>query len=142
MSDDLSTEFKALYDAWGRAISDRTIDWFERHFAEDFLGTAQPWPTLLVSKRKMIDLEKAIEKMDVEWLEVTARRFGETVLATGVVRYTEEAFAPGATLGEGMPTGSELSSLVNGKKVLYIGAWRRNGGNWQVFDHHMVGIVG
>jgi hypothetical protein len=142
MSDDLSKEFKALYDTWGQAISDRAIDWFERHFAEDFLGTAQPWPTLLVSKRKMIDLEKAIEKMDVEWLEVTARRFGETVLATGVVRYTEEAFAPGATLGEGMPTGSQLSSLVNGKKVLYIGAWRRNGLNWQIFDHHMVGIVG
>jgi hypothetical protein len=142
MSHELSEEFKALYDAWGQAISDRDIDWFERHFAEDFLGTAQPWPTLLVQKRKMIDLEKAIEKMDVEWLEVTARRFGETVLATGVVRYTEEAFAPGATLGEGMPTGSQLSSLVNGKKVLYIGAWRRNGPNWEVFDHHMVGVVG
>jgi hypothetical protein len=40
-----------------------------------------------------------------------------------------------------MPTGDQLSSLVNGKSVLYIGGWRRHGQHWQVFDHHMVGIV-
>jgi hypothetical protein len=72
---------------------------------------------------------------------VKAHQFGPTVLTTGVVRYTREAFRPGATIAEGMPTGDQLSSLVNGKSVLYIGGWRHDGRYWQIFDHHMVGIV-
>jgi hypothetical protein len=140
-ADALSAEFKSLYDQWGEAISKKKWDWFERHFAADFHGTAQPWRGLSVNKAQMIDLDKAIETMDVEWLQVRAYQFGDTVLATGVVRYTKEEFKPGATIADGMPTGDQLSALVNGKSVLYIGAWRHNGGNWQVYDHHMVGIV-
>jgi len=34
---------------------------------------------------------------------------GDTVLVTGVVRYTKEAFRPGATIAEGMPTGDQLN---------------------------------
>jgi hypothetical protein len=140
-TDPLSVQFRALYDAWGDAIANKKWDWFEMHFAEDFHGTAQPWPTLAVNKRQMIDLDKSIETMDVNWLDVRARQFGNVVLVTGVVQYTKEAFREGATIGEGMPTGNQLSSLVNGKSVLYIGGWRRNGMDWQVFDHHMIGIV-
>jgi hypothetical protein len=140
-TDPLSVQFKAVYDAWGEAISNKKWDWFETHFAEDFRGTAQPWPTLAVNKRQMIDLDKAIETMDVNWLEVSARQFGNVVLVTGVVQYTKEAFREGATIGEGMPTGNQLSSLVNGKSVLYIGGWRRHGNDWQIFDHHMIGVV-
>jgi hypothetical protein len=141
VSDKLSAEFKSLYDDWGDAISNKRWEWFERHFAADFLGTAKPWPGLFVNKQKMIELDKAIEKMDVEWLQVTAQRFGDVVLTSGVVKYREEAFKPGATIADGMPTGSDLSSLVNGKSVLYIGGWRHNGRDWQVFDHHMVDLV-
>ena len=141
MNQSLSAQFKSLYDQWGAAISNKDWNWFERHFADDFLGTAKPWPGLFVDKRKMIELDKAIETMDVEWLQVTARQFGDSVLTSGVVRYTKEAFRAGATIADGMPTGDQLSSLVNGKNVLYIGGWRFNGRDWQVFDHHMVGIV-
>lgn len=142
MSDqDLSKQFKALHDEWGQAIANKRYDWFERHFAEDFLGTSQVWPTLSVNKAKMIELDKNIEKMDVRWVEVTARRFGQVVLTTGVVEYFNEQFKPGAVIGEGMPTGQELSESVNGKQVLYIGAWRENAGVWQVFDHHQVAIL-
>jgi hypothetical protein len=141
MADELCKEFKDLYDQWGHAISTRNWDWIEHHFAQDFFGTAHPWPTLRVNRQQMIDLDKKIETMDVRWLKVTAQRFGDTVLASGVVRYAKEAFAAGATIAEGMPTGNELSSLVNGKSVLYIGAWRHNGTNWQIYDHHMIGIV-
>jgi len=140
-TDALSAEFKSLYDQWGDAIANKQYAWFERHFADDFHGTAQPWRGLSVNKAQMIDLDKAIETMDVEWLQVKAHRFGDTVLVTGVVRYTKEAFRPGATIAEGMPTGDQLSALVNGKSVLYIGGWRHDGKDWQVFDHHMVGIV-
>jgi hypothetical protein len=141
MADELSRQFKALYDDWGKAIAGRDWDWLERHFAEDFLGTAQPWPTLSVNRQQMLDLDRKIENMDVRWLTVTAHRFGDTVLASGVVQYHNEAFTPGATIGEGMPTGDQLSSFVNGKSVLYIGAWRQNGSLWQIYDHHMIGVV-
>jgi len=140
-ADALSKEFKALYDKWGQAISNKDWDWLERHMAEDFLGTAQPWPGLSVNKARMIELDRNIETMDVEWLRVDAQRFGSSVLASGVVRYTKEAFREGTTIAEGMPTGGQLSALVNGKMVLYIGAWRHNGSHWQIYDHHMVGIV-
>jgi hypothetical protein len=41
-------------------------------------------------------------------------------------------------LAENMPTVHELSSLVLGKHVLYIGGWRHDGVHWQIFDYHMV----
>jgi hypothetical protein len=40
-----------------------------------------------------------------------------------------------------MPTGNQLAALVNGKSVLYTGAWRQNSADWQLFDHHLVGII-
>jgi len=138
---ELAKQFKTLYDEWAVAIANHQYDWFERHFSEDFLGTAQPWPTLSVNKQQMIELDKAIETMQVEWLDVKAQRFGDTVLTSGIVKYTEEKFRPGATIADGMPTGDQLSALANGNKVLYINGWRHNGKRWQVFDHHMVGIV-
>ncbi|GIL39649.1 hypothetical protein [Roseiterribacter gracilis] len=140
-SDALSKQFKALCDEWGAAIANHDHDWFERHFTDDFLGTAQPWPTLNVDKQKMIELDKAIETMEVEWLHVTARKFGDVVLTSGVVRYIKEVFKKGTTIGEGMPTGDELSSLVNGRMALYINGWRHNGTHWQIFDHHMVSVI-
>ena len=140
-ADNLAAEFRALYNEWASAIANHTYDWFEEHFSEDFLGTAQPWPTLSVNKRQMVELDKAIETMEVEWIDVTAQRFGNTVLTTGVVKYIKEQFRPGATIADGMPTGDQLSGLANGKKVLYINGWRHNGKHWQVFDHHMVGPV-
>lgn len=142
MSDDpLSCEFKALYDAWGAAIANKRHDWLEGLFTDDFLGTAQPWPTLSVDKQKMIDLDKAIEAMDTTWIEVTAHQVGPEVITLGLVRYHNEEFAPGSRIAEGMPTGSEIASLTAGKLVAYVNGWRHNGERWQVFDHHMVGIV-
>jgi hypothetical protein len=57
------------------------------------------------------------------------------------VKYTNEEFKPGAVIAEGMPTGSDISSLTKGKVVAYVNGWRHNGERWQVFDHHMVGVV-
>ena len=140
-NEELAKQFKALYDEWGAAIANHQYEWFERHFTEDFLGTAKPWPTLSVNKQQMIDLDKSIKTMDVEWLNVTAKRFGDVVLTSGVVKYNKEEFEQGATIAEGMPTGDQQSSLSNGKMVLYINGWRHNGTHWQIFDHHMVGVV-
>ena len=137
----LSLEFKALYDAWGDAIANKRHDWLEGLFASDFLGTAQPWPTLSVNRQQMIDLDKAIDAMDTEWLRVEAHRAGDTVITLGFVRYNNEQFKPGSTIGEGMPSGSDISALTAGKVVAYVNGWRHNGERWQVFDHHMVGIV-
>ena len=143
MSDDpLVDEFKTLHAEWRDAIADKKFDWFERHFAEDFLGTAQPWPKLSVDKEGMIRLSSKIDRMDAHWVDLDVSRYGDTALIRGIVHYEKEEFRPGAEIGEGMPTGHDLSSYVNGKRVLYIGGWRHNGRDWQLFDHHMVGIIG
>lgn len=137
----LSDEFLALYTEWGDAIANKRHDWLEDFFAEDFLGTAQPWPTLCVNKRQMIDLDKAIEAMDTKWVRVDAIRIGEEVLTTGFVRYLREEFREGATIGEGMPSGSQIAELTKGKVAVYTNAWRHNGERWQCYDHHMVAVI-
>lgn len=140
-SDVLSKQFKDLYDEWGMAIANKQYDWFERHFSEDFLGTAQPWPALSVNKRQMIELDKAIKKMDVTWQKVIAHQIGDNVITLGIVKYNDEQFEENATFSEDMPSGQDISDLTRGKSVAYINGWRHNGENWQIFDHHMVGIV-
>lgn len=142
MTDDpLASEFKALYTQWGDAIADKRHDWLEGFFADDFLGTAQPWPTLRVDKRQMIDLDKAIEAMETQWVKVEARRIGDEVLTVGHVRYLREDFKDGATIGEGMPSGSEIAELTKGKVAVYTNAWRHNGERWQCYDHHLVAVI-
>lgn len=137
----LSAEFLALYAQWGDAIANKRHDWIEGFFTDDFLGTAQPWPTLVVDKDKMIALDKAIEAMDTEWVKVIAHRMGPQVVTLGFVKYIREEFAEGATIAEGMPSGSEIAALTHGKMVAYLNGWRHNGERWQVFDHHMIGLV-
>lgn len=143
MSDDtLSQQFKELYDEWGDAIANKRYDWFERHFADDFSGTAQPWPTLFVDKAKMIELDKAIEKMDVEWQKVTAQQMSaDTVITIGIVKYHDEKFGENSSIADGMPSGDDLAKLTHGKSVAYLNGWRNSGDVWQIFDHHMIGIV-
>jgi hypothetical protein len=141
-ADALSQQFKALLEEWLEAVTHKRFDWIAQHIADDFLGTAQPWPTLSVNKQKMLEAGKTVKKMDVHWIEVTARRFGEMVLTTGVRQYEKEEFTEAATFGDGQPTPNDLGRLVNGKRVLYIDAWRQKGDVWQLLDHHMVGIVG
>lgn len=139
--DDLSAQFKALYDEWGDAIANKRHEWLDGFFTDDFLGTAQPWPTLSVNKQQMIDLDKAIEAMETEWVRVTAHRLGDDVITIGLVRYTREEFKEGSTIADGMPSGSEIAALTKGKVAAYCNGWRFNGQRWQVFDHHMIGLV-
>ena len=137
----LSDEFLTIYTQWGEAIANKQHDWLEDFFADDFLGTAQPWPTLRVDKRQMIDLDKAIEAMETKWLRVDAQRIGDEVLTTGFVRYLREDFRAGAVIGEGMPSGSEIADLTKGKVAVYTNAWRYNGQRWQCYDHHLVAVI-
>ena len=142
MADDtLSAEFLALYTQWGDAIANKQHDWLEDFFAEDFLGTAQPWPTLRVDKRQMIDLDKAIEAMETKWVKVEAQRIGEEVLTIGHVRYLREEFREGASIGKNMPSGSEIAAFTKGKVAVYLNAWRNNGARWQCYDHHLVAVI-
>src|SRR4029434_1264003 len=111
-TDELSLKFKALYDEWGAAIASKRHDWLEGLFTDDFLGTAQPWPALSVDRQQMIDLDKAIEAMGTTCVDATAPQVGEEVITLGLVKYTNEEFKPGAVIADGMPTGSEISSLT------------------------------
>ena len=140
-NDDLSRQFLERYEKWGAAIASKDHQWIEGLFTDDFLGTAQPWPTLNVDKQMMIDLDKDIDNMDTQWLHVVAHDLGETVVTLGLVKYNNEEFKPGASVADGMPTGEDISSLTKGKVVAYVNGWRHNGERWQVFDHHMIGII-
>lgn len=142
MADDaLSAEFQALYTEWGDAIANKRHDWLEEFFTEDFLGTAQPWPTLTVDKRQMIDLDKSIEAMETRWVKVSAQQIGDQVLTIGYVRYLREEFRDGATIAEGMPSGSQIADLTKGKIAVYLNGWRHNGSRWQCFDHHLAAVI-
>jgi hypothetical protein len=115
--DELSQQFKMLYAEWGRAAPERSIPWIERHLAEDFLSTAQPWPALCATKQEMLDAARAKRQVRVSWIDVKAQRHGSIVLTT------------------------QLAAFASGKRALYIGAWRQQGEFWQVFDNHLVGIL-
>ncbi|MCJ2180955.1 hypothetical protein [Novosphingobium album (ex Hu et al. 2023)] len=142
MSDDaLSEQFKALYTQWGDAIANKDHAYLEDLFTGDFLGTAQPWPSLIVNKAQMIELDKAIEAMETEWVKVTAHKVGAEVITIGLVRYHKEEFRDGAAIAEGMPSGSDIAALTHGKVAIYCNGWRHNGERWQIFDHHMVGLA-
>ena len=142
MSDDvLSKQFKQLYAEWGAAIADKRHDWLDGFFTDDFLGTAQPWPTLNVNKDQMLALDKAIEAMDTEWIKVVAHPAGDDVITIGYVKYHREDFKDDTLIGEGMPSGAEIAKLTHGKVAAYVNGWRHNGERWQVYDHHMIGLV-
>jgi hypothetical protein len=137
----LSKEFLALYTQWGDAIANKQHDWIEDLFTEDFLGTAHPWPTLRVDKRGMIDLDKAIETMETKIVKLEAQRIGDEVLTVMYGRYLNEVFREGSTIGEGMPTGSQIAALTKGKVAVYTNGWRHNGTRWQCYDHHLVAVI-
>jgi hypothetical protein len=141
-ADDLSKQFKSLYDDWGNAIVGKHFEWLDSHIAEDFLGTSQPFPPVSISKQKLIELSKGLETVEVRWIEVTARQFGSMVLTQAVRQFDKVQHKPGATAAPGMPSPSQLAAYVSGKRVLYVGAWRQKGEFWEMFDNHMVGIVG
>jgi hypothetical protein len=134
----LSEQFRKLYTEWGDAIANQRHDWLDGFFTDDFLGTAQPWPTLNVNRQQMIELDKAVEAMDTEWIRVCAHRFGDDVITVGYVRYNREDFRGEAPIGEGMPTGADIAKQTKGKVAAYLNGWRFNGERWQVFDHHLI----
>ena len=139
--DELSLKFKGLYSEWGAAIANKKHDWLDGFFTDDFLGTAQPWPTLSVDKAQMLELDKAIEAMDTEWIKVVAHQAGNDVITIGFVKYNREDFKEGAQIAEGMPSGEQIAALTHGKVVAYANGWRHNGDRWQIFDHHMIGLI-
>lgn len=142
MSDEaLSEQFRELYTEWGDAIANQRHDWLEGFFTDDFLGTAQPWPTLNVNRQQMLDLDKAVVAMDTKWISVCAHRFGDEVITVGYVRYYREDFEGEAPLGEGMPTGADIAQQTKNKVAAYLNGWRFNGERWQVFDHHLIQLV-
>jgi hypothetical protein len=140
---DLSTQFKALYDDWGNAVVAKRFEWLDTHIADDFLGTSQPFPAISISKPKLIALSKGLETVEARWIEVTARSFGQMVLTLAVRQFDKIIHKPGVSAGgPGAPSPSQLAAFVSGKRVLYVGAWRQRGEVWEMFDNHMTGIVG
>lgn len=141
MADDLSVEFKTLYDQWEQAIQVKNWSWFEQYFADDWLGTARPWPDLALNRAQLIEIDKQIESMDAQWIKVTAHRLGDSVVTVAVARIGFEEFTPGGDLAAGVATTQEFNDYCAGNTIAYAGAWRHNGTNWQMYDHRMIGII-
>lgn len=140
-SDPLSTEFKALYDQWEQAIHQKDWAWFERHFADDWIGTARPWPDLRLNRDQLIEIDKQIESLDAQWIAVTAHRLGNVVVTVAVSRIGNEEFKPGGDLAPGVASLKEFNDYCAGNTISYAGAWRHDGGRWQMFDHRLIGII-
>ena len=139
--DKLSLEFKDLYDQWRDAIANKNWGWFDIHLTDDMTVSAHPWPTLKLNKQQFIELDQQMEEIDAEWIHVSAYQVGTTVITCSVARFIVEKFKDGTFVSEGMPSGKDLGSLVKGKTVAYTGAWKKSGDVWQIYDHHMVGVV-
>lgn len=142
MSDDeLSRQFKAIYDQWALAIRAKDWGWFEQHFAEDWLGTARPWPALALNRDQLIEIDKQIESLDAEWLAVTAHQVGNSVVTVAVARIGHEEFRPGGELAPGVATTKEFNDYCAGNTIAYCGAWRHEANVWRMYDHRLIGIV-
>lgn len=141
IDENLSNEFKKLYDQWEQAIQDKDWAWFERYFAEDWLGTARPWPQLLLNRDQLIEVDKQIESMDAQWMKVTAHRLGDTVVTVAVAHIGSEDFTPGGDLAPGVATTREFNDYCAGNDIAYAGAWRHNGANWEMYDHRLIGTI-
>ncbi len=140
VDEELSVEFKALYDQWEQAIQAKNWGWFERHFAEDWLGTARPWPALTLDRDQLIEIDKQIESMEAAWLAVTAHRLGDSVVTVAVARIGYEEFRPGH-LAPGVATTKEFNDYCAGNTIAYSGAWRRDGADWRMYDHRLIGVI-
>lgn len=139
--DALSAEFKTLYDQWEQAIHEKDWAWFECNFAADWVGTARPWPEVNLNRDQLIEVDKQIEAMDAQWIEVMAHRLGDVVVTVAVSRIGYEEFKPGGDLAPGATSLKEFNDYCAGNTISYAGAWRHNGERWQMFDHRLIGII-
>jgi hypothetical protein len=129
----------SLYSAWLNSLSERQFDWLESHLAEDLTATARPFEKFALNKRQLIDLDKKIESVKTQLLEVYAHRAGNIVLSHIVLRFEHASLSEEP--GNNLPSAAEHSRLFTGKTVAYASAWRFEDEIWKCFDHHMVGAI-
>ena len=88
-------------------------------------------------KAQFIEFDRHIRECTIDILSFTARRYNDTAV-TQVFARVEERF-------EGDPVGTtatELSRIVGGRVLAYASAWRPGeNGEWQCFQHHLIGPV-
>ncbi len=135
----LSDEVRSRFDEWINCINTRDFRWMEENLRDDFTVSAHPFPQFLTDKAGFIEADKQIEEADIELLDVRARQVGGIILSQTVAKIGKEKIS--GRLGEGMPTGEEISEMLTGKTVVYVSAWERIGGRLICFDHHMVGPI-
>ena len=127
-----------LQGAWIDGLRRYDYSWLETHLAEDFLFSAQPFPTMRLGKRQFIDMDKQIKNPQVRFVSIQAEPLAGLILSRTVADVKEEFHAD---LGPGMPSTAELQRAVSGQHLVYASAWRYNKTIWQCFDHHLVSVV-
>lgn len=137
-NDEATALVSALSHEWANALRDHRYEWFEVHLAEDFLFSAHPFPELRLKKREFIEVDKKIDKADIQFVSIRAEFAGEMIMSRTIADVQEEF---GADLGPGLPTAAAVTQTLSGKRMAYTSAWRMEGSVWRCYDHHMVGAV-
>jgi hypothetical protein len=127
-----------LQNAWIDGLRRYDYSWLETHLADDFLFSAQPFPTMRLGKRDFIEMDKKIKNPQIRFVSLQAEPLAGLILSRTIADVTEEFTAD---LGPGMPSTAELQQAVSGQHLVYASAWRRKGAIWQCFDHHLVSVV-
>ena len=127
-----------LQNAWIDGLRRYDYAWLETHLADDFLFSAQPFPTMCLGKRDFIEMDKKIKNPQVRFLSLQAESVAGLILSRTVADVKEEFTAD---LGPGMPSTAELQRAVSGQHLVYASGWRHNGSIWQCFDHHLVSVI-
>ena len=130
-----------LYGEWILSLQQKDYQWFEKHMAEDLSISTHPIPGLAVSKAQFIEGEKAIESLKAQTLAVHTHVVGEIVVSLWIVKIEEEKVSEKVrdVYGPKFPPPDVFEALTKNKTMVYQDAWRKTGGVWQCFDHHMIG---
>jgi hypothetical protein len=137
----INATIAGLYEQWIRALQQKEYAWFERHIAEDLSVSTHPIPGLAVTKAQFIEGEKTIESIKARTISVHTHVVDEVVVSIWVAKVEEERvnIKVREIYGPKFPLPDEFYELSKNKTMIYMDGWRKNGGVWQCFDHHMIG---
>jgi hypothetical protein len=126
-------EFRAIYEAWYRAIAEHDREWFERTLADDFRYIhfeGGVW-----DKQQLIDVDMSVDATEVTWHEIDVTELTPGIAAV-VGRYTAWD-----AISDEHVTDSMRATLGDGLTLRWNALWRHEDGRWQVFLHHGTMIV-
>jgi ketosteroid isomerase-like protein len=127
---DLET-FKALYEQWATAVSQRDRDAFDRLFHRDYTYTSPDGQRM--SREQIINVEMDVPPPELPFLDLQVQRFDEIAIVRG--RHRLQGDFPG---GHVRPELAE--EIARGVQVAFSSVWLQEEDGWHVVsnDAHIV----